>query len=103
VYFLVAAAAVHVIGQLHTRQRKASALMLAVAKGHTDCARLLLNAGADKEATNSVRFGRRVCGCANVFWLGRILCRRGGVHCEWSNLIIVALVQNLLLKSTMWR
>ena len=29
--------------------------MLAAARGHADCARLLIDAGADKEATNKVR------------------------------------------------
>jgi ankyrin repeat protein len=31
-----------------------TALMCAAAEGHTDCARLLIDAGADKEAKNKV-------------------------------------------------
>jgi hypothetical protein len=37
-----------------------TALILAACYGHTDCARLLLDAGADKDAQTNVRFGRFV-------------------------------------------
>ena len=40
----------------------ATALMNAVQKGHVDCARLLLDAGADKEATDQVRASRFAAG-----------------------------------------
>ena len=47
-----------------------TALMCAVSKGHVDCARLLIESGADKEAIDNVRivvhcFVVRVCG-----WIG---------------------------------
>ncbi len=35
-----------------------TALMRAAARGHADCARLLIDAGADKDARNNVRVGR---------------------------------------------
>ena len=42
-----------------------TALMWAVIKGHADCARLLLDAGADTKAKDRVRVPvRRVCDCA---------------------------------------
>ncbi len=41
---------------LHSRvQFGMTALMWAASNGHADCARLLLDAGADKEAKNEVR------------------------------------------------
>ncbi len=36
-------------------QSEYTALMFAAARGHADCARLLLDAGADKNAKNEVR------------------------------------------------
>ncbi len=41
--------------QMRGEQSGWTALMYAANKGHADCVRLLLNAGADKEVTNSVR------------------------------------------------
>jgi hypothetical protein len=39
-------------------QYECTALMRAAEKGHVDCARLLIDAGADKEAKNKVCVGR---------------------------------------------
>jgi hypothetical protein len=41
-------------------------LMRATANGQVDCARMLLDAGADKDATSNVRVGRCVFCCASV-------------------------------------
>ncbi len=43
-------------------QSGSTALILAAGSGHADCARLLLDAGADKEATDKVRASGGVCG-----------------------------------------
>ena len=52
----------------HTRaaQRGWTALICAAMEGHADCARLLLDAGADKYARNKVRLiGLRACPCCD--------------------------------------
>ncbi len=48
----------------HKAQSGWTALILAAVSGHTDCARLLLDAGADKDYTHEV------CGRSNAsaFW-----------------------------------
>jgi hypothetical protein len=46
-------------------QRKATALICAAFYGRTDCARLLINAGADKEVKSNVR--RRSLLCCGTF------------------------------------
>ena len=38
------------------------------ANGHADCARLLLDAGADKNAKNKVRVTSAVCGQDLLHW-----------------------------------
>ena len=38
-----------------------TALTAAAKNGHTDCVRLLLDGGADKEAKNNVRFSSQLC------------------------------------------
>jgi hypothetical protein len=46
-------------GKCHTHaQNERTALICAAEKGHTECARLLLDAGADMNAKEYVRFGR---------------------------------------------
>ena len=47
-------------------QRGWTALIMAAKTGHTDCVRLLIDAGADKEAKDLVRVGRFVAGRASV-------------------------------------
>jgi hypothetical protein len=46
--------AIALCGAAICSQDGATALMCAAAEGHTDCARLLIDAGADKEAKNKV-------------------------------------------------
>ena len=44
-----------------------TALILVSRLGRLDCARLLLNAGADKDAKNNVRVD--LCDCSETYWL----------------------------------
>ncbi len=46
-----------------------TALMYVGRYGHMECAQLLLDAGADKNAKDNVRGCRHVCGCARVLLL----------------------------------
>ena len=48
-----------------------TALIWAGFNGHADCARLLLDAGADKTAANKVRMS--VGGCVRAFWRGAVV------------------------------
>ena len=51
----------------HVAQDGSTALISVAAYGRVDCARLLLDAGADTNAMNNVRVSvRRVCGWARV-------------------------------------
>jgi ankyrin repeat protein len=53
-------------------QKGNTALICAGLNGHVECARLLLEVGADKEAKNNVResvFPVCVCLCLFLFWL----------------------------------
>jgi ankyrin repeat protein len=62
-------ACAHVGGTLGRRraQNGSTALMFAAEKGHVDCVRLLLDAGADKEAKNEVRASAGVV-CGALLW-----------------------------------
>ncbi len=54
-----------------------TAVMYAAAHGHLDCARLLLDAGADKNAKDNVRIGSlRDVFCARMF--GKFVCVDAG-------------------------
>jgi ankyrin repeat protein len=48
-------------------QDGSTVLIWAAANGHTDCVRLLIDAGADKEARNHVRVGRCLLSSAAPF------------------------------------
>jgi len=47
-------------------QDGAAALMMAADNGHSDCVRMLIDAGADKEAKSKVRIDRFVAARASV-------------------------------------
>ncbi len=50
----------YVFGQSDSQDGN-TALIRAARKGHTDCARMLIDAGADKEAKDEVRCGSMLC------------------------------------------
>ena len=47
--------AMEMVGRPRQAQEACPALILAASNGHTDCVRLLLEGGADKEARDNVR------------------------------------------------